>query len=143
MKTLLLFPPQWMPISPHFALPTLLGQFADTEYEAEVMDLNVDFYNTILTSSYVQESLRRAKEMLPELKENIKKYYKAGKKFDDYNFDQQNELAKSIMIEMTLNEHKNSLAKTALIIDQSVKILKDEKYYYNPKLFCSAANTIK
>ena len=55
MKTLLIFPPQWMPVSPHFALPTLLGQFEDTGYEASVMDLNIDFYNKILTKNYVEK----------------------------------------------------------------------------------------
>ena len=143
MKTLLLFPPQWMPISPHFALPTLLGQFDGTGYDAEVMDLNVDFYNKILTSDYVSKSLKKAKEMLPKLKENVSKYYKKDKKFEDYTFDEQNEIAKSIMIEMTLNDMKDSLLRTSIIIDKSVEIMKSDKYYYSPKLFASATNTIK
>ena len=48
MKTLLLFPPQWTPIAPHFALPSLLGQLKANGYEAEAQDLNIDFYNKIL-----------------------------------------------------------------------------------------------
>ena len=43
MKTLLLFPPQWTPVSPHFALPSLLGQLKAKGYEAFGMDLNRDF----------------------------------------------------------------------------------------------------
>ena len=44
-----------MPVSPHFALPTLLGQFEDNGYEDSVMDLNIDFYNKILTKNYVEK----------------------------------------------------------------------------------------
>ena len=47
MKTLLIFPPQWMPIGPHYSLPTLVGQFKDTPYQAEAMDLNIEYYNEI------------------------------------------------------------------------------------------------
>ena len=43
MNTLLLFPPQWTPISPHFALPSLIGQLKANGYEASGLDLNIDF----------------------------------------------------------------------------------------------------
>ena len=45
MKYLLIFPPQWTPISPHFALSSLLGQLKSAGFDAEGMDLNIDFFN--------------------------------------------------------------------------------------------------
>ena len=143
MKTLLIFPPQWMPVSPHFALPTLLGQFEDTGYEASVMDLNIDFYNKILTKNYVEKSLEMAKKIHPLLKANIKQYFDKNKKFNDYTFAQRNEIAKASMIDNTLKKHGNSLSRVALIIDKSVEVLKSKEHYYNPKLFLSAINNIK
>ena len=109
MKTLLIFPPQWMPVSPHFALPTLLGQFKGTEFEASVLDLNIDFYNKILQKEYVQESLETAIKLRSTLKENIKKYFDKNKKFADYTFEQQNEIAKASMIDTTLNKHDGAV----------------------------------
>ena len=143
MKTLLIFPPQWMPVSPHFALPTLLGQFEDTGYEASVMDLNIDFYNKILTKNYVEKSLEMANKIHTLLKENIKQYFDKNKKFNDYTFAQRNEIAKASMIDNTLKKHGNSLSRVALIIDKSVEVLKSKEHYYNPKLFLSAINNIK
>lgn len=142
MKTLLIFPPQWMPVSPHFALCTLLGQFEGTGYDASVMDLNVDFYNKILTRENVQKSLSEAKKMLPELKENIAKYFVKDKKLDEYDFYQKNEIAKASMIDNFLTANGASLDKIALLIEQSVEITKNKKYYYNPVLFESAINSI-
>ena len=143
MKTLLIFPPQWMPVSPHFALPTLLGQFEGTGYDAAVMDLNIDFYNKILTKNYVEKSLEMAHRLYPLLKENIKTYFDKNKKFADYTFVQRNEIAKASMIENTLKKHGNSLQRVAMFIDKSVEIMKSKEHYYNPKLFLSAINNIK
>ena len=80
MKVLFLFPPQWMPISPHFAIPTLLGQFENSPYEATAMDLNIDFYNKILTPSYIKNALKRGKQQLEEIKEELKTVYDPQKK---------------------------------------------------------------
>lgn len=143
MKTLLIFPPQWMPVSPHFALPTLLGQFEGTGYDAAVMDLNIDFYNKILTRNYVEKSLEMAHRLYPLLKENIKTYFDKNKKFADYTFVQRNEIAKASMIENTLKKHGNSLQRVAMFIDKSVEVMKSKEHYYNPKLFLSAINNIK
>ena len=142
MKTLLIFPPQWMPVSPHFALPTLLGQFEGTGFEASVLDLNVDFYNKILTKEYVQYSLNKAKELQPILKENISKYFSKEKNYNDYTFVQKNEIAKASMIDSTLKKHGNSLNRVPLLVEKSVEILKSKEHFYNPKLFQSAINTI-
>ena len=142
MKTLLIFPPQWMPVSPHFALPTLLGQFEGTGFEASVLDLNVDFYNKILTKEYVQYSLNKAKELQPILKENISKYFSKDKNYNDYSFVQKNEIAKASMIDSTLKKHGNSLNRVPLLVEKSVEILKSKAHFYNPKLFQSAINTI-
>lgn len=142
MKTLLIFPPQWMPVSPHFALPTLLGQFKDTEYDASVLDLNVDFYNKILTSKYVSNSLERSVKLLPLLKDRIKTYFVKGKKLQDYTFAQQNEIAKASMIDNLFKKKGKDLKTVATIIDKSVEILKSKQHYYNPKLFTSAIANI-
>ncbi len=142
MKTLLIFPPQWMPVSPHFALPTLLGQFEGSGYEASVLDLNVDFYNTILTKEHVQKSLEFGRKLLPIIKNNIKHYFVQGKEFEDYTFKQKNEIAKASMLDNLLKKYGKELDKTALFIDKSVEIIKSKQYFYSPKMFVSAVKNI-
>lgn len=143
MKTLLIFPPQWMPVSPHFALPTLLGQLKGRGFEASVMDLNIDFYNKILTKSYVQNSINLAKQLQPLLKADIKHYYDKNKTFKEYTFEQQNIIAKASMIDNTLKKYGSEADRVALLIDKSIEIIKSKEHYYNPKLFLSAINNIK
>lgn len=142
MKVLFLFPPQWMPIAPHFAIATLMGQFKDSPYEATMMDLNIDFYNKILKRSYVSNALKRAKTKLEDSKEEIKPFYIKGKKFEEYSFEEQNKIAKSSMLMNMFQKYGKQLDRTPILIEQSVEILKSDKYFYSPKLFVNAINTI-
>jgi len=142
MKTLLIFPPQWMPLNPHFALPTLLGQFEGTGYEAKVFDLNIDFYNKVLTSNYVRTSYEKGKKNFSDLKEKIKEYYVQGKDFDSYTLSQKTEIAKASMTDNFFKKYE-SVNEIAFSVEKSVEILKSKKHYYNPKLFIDAINTIQ
>ena len=60
-KMLLIFPPQWTPISPHFALPQLVGQLKSNGFNAQALDLNIEFFNEILTFDNLQKSITKAK----------------------------------------------------------------------------------
>ena len=142
MKVLFLFPPQWMPISPHFAIATLMGQFEGSPYEASMMDLNIDFYNKILTRSYVSNALQRAKSKLEETKVEIKTIYQKGKKFEEYTFEERNKIAKSSMLLNMFQKYEKQLNKTPILIEQAVEILKSNEHFYSPKLFVNAINTI-
>lgn len=142
MKVLFLFPPQWMPISPHFAISTLLGQFEESPYDAKMIDLNVDFYNKILTRNYVSNALKRAKNIFATLEEEIKKVHVPNKKFSDYSFEWQNKIAKSSMILNMFEKYKKQIDKAPILIEQAVEILKSNKHFYSPKLFVSAIDTI-
>ena len=59
---LLTFPPQWTPISPHFAICSLLGQLKANNYNVSFSDLNIEFYNKILTKDYLQFIQDKIKE---------------------------------------------------------------------------------
>ena len=52
-KMILIFPPQWTPISPHYGLMSLMGQLKSNGFNADFMDLNLEFYNKILTKEYL------------------------------------------------------------------------------------------
>ena len=142
MKALFLFPPQWMPISPHFAISTLMGQFEKSPYEASMMDLNIDFYNKILTRKYVSNALKRAKDIFEHSKEEIKTVFEKGKKFEDYPFEWRNKIAKSSMLLNMFQKYGKQLERTSILVEQAVEIMKSKQHFYNPKLFVNAVNTL-
>lgn len=62
MKGLLIFPPQWYPGNPYTALPLLQGRLREAGFDVSVSDLNIRFYNDILTYENVLSSFKRARE---------------------------------------------------------------------------------
>ncbi len=142
MNILYLFPPQWMPISPHFALPSLMGQFEGSEYSVSAMDLNLDFYNEVLTENFVSKSLKRAIEIEPELFSEIGSFYERGKDFKTYTNYQKNRMAKHVMIKDFLQKHKSDIDKIPILVEGAVSVMRSKTHFYNPKLLLQSLNII-
>ena len=143
MKILYLFPPQWIPISPHFALPSLMGQFEDTEFEVSAMDLNLDYYCEILTKDYVQKQLDETLKLSEELYKEIAKFYVRGKDFETYTEKEKNLFAKHVMIrELLANNDLKALKTIPYLIEGAVSVFRSKIHFYNPKLFLNALDII-
>lgn len=54
MKPVLIFPPGWTPFSPYLALPVLKGYLENKGVEVFIWDINVDFYEYILSKDYLK-----------------------------------------------------------------------------------------
>ena len=64
MKFLFASVPQWYPVSPYLSGALLAGQLNNAGFEADTFDFNIEFFNDILKSEYVKESLEKAKAFL-------------------------------------------------------------------------------
>ncbi len=69
---ILIFPPGWAPFSPFLALPQLKGFLNDHGYDAEIVDENINFFDTILSSEYLEKNIIQFKQRWEELN-NMKK----------------------------------------------------------------------
>ena len=62
-KTLLVFPPGWSPVGPYLALPVLKSYLQEVEqYKVDIVDLNVEFYDDLLSFRHVEECCKRYRE---------------------------------------------------------------------------------
>lgn len=66
-KILLIFPPEWYFAGPHIALPSLSAQLKKAGYKSEVFDLNIKFFNDILTKEYIENNIEKIKILYEEL----------------------------------------------------------------------------
>ena len=142
MKYLLIFPPQWTPISPHFALPSLLGQLKSAGFDAEGMDLNIDFFNKVLTREYIQNSILRALDSQDELLAEIKLNYDPNKTFTDYSPRMQNIMVKYNEIKKYMTEKQAALQDIPFFIESAKQTLKSEDFY-TPELLIKSASVIE
>lgn len=98
MLTKLIFPPQWIPTQPYLSLPSLMSFLRAHDCNVEQMDINVSFYDEILSRKGVLsffferayskfQELESRKELPPELQ---KKYATLSSSilFSDYIIDE-------------------------------------------------------
>ena len=140
-KMLLIFPPQWTPISPHFAIPSLVGQIKSKGFQAEALDLNIDFFNEILTPEYLQKSIVKACFVFEELKNNLSKVFVKDKKADEYTLDEQIFLYRYNKIKKYLQTKTEAQKLVPKFIEQAKGIIKSEEFY-NPQSLIQAINLI-
>ncbi len=61
---LLVFPPGWTPFAPYMALPALAGYLRAQGFKIALRDLNVEYYDHILSGPYLLNALRSTEEEL-------------------------------------------------------------------------------
>lgn len=60
MRCLLIFPPQWIPVSPHLAGPAIHGILRQAGHDVRLCDLNAAFYGTVLTPQFLYDTVKSA-----------------------------------------------------------------------------------
>ncbi|MBQ8886100.1 MAG: radical SAM protein [Candidatus Gastranaerophilales bacterium] len=140
-KMLLIFPPQWTPISPHFAIPSLIGQLKSKGYNAEALDLNIEFFNDVLSKQYIEKSIFMARKEFENLKENLLNVFSPEKKADDYKLEEQIFLYKYRYLKNYLSENEKYLNFIPNVIDKAVNFFKTEEFY-NPMTLIQSLNVI-
>ncbi len=143
MKILLLYPPQWTPNSPYLALPLLSAQLKKHGYETEIKDINIEFFNHILTKSNLSKRLDEAKVIFNKLRNEIaEKYPEAEKNFNTYSYEEQTMLLKFRRIAEILSG-KPSPEETVNNAENAVAVLKSKTSFYDPEKLFDAKRTVQ
>ena len=140
-KMLLIFPPQWTPISPHFAIPSLIGQIKSCGFLAEAMDLNIDFFNEILTPEYLKQSVLKSALIYEDLKKNLLNVFVKDKPAYEYTLEEQIYLYRYNKIKKYFQTKMDAQRLIPQFIDQAKGIIKGEEFY-NPQSLIQSINMI-
>lgn len=140
-KMLLIFPPQWTPISPHFAIPSLMGQLKSNGYNAEALDLNIEFFNDILSKEKILESIEKIKCDYAFLQSNLLNVFSPEKKANDYTLEEQIFLYKYNKIKSYLTNSSNYFKYIPEYIDEAKETIKGNNFY-NPMKLIRSINVI-
>ena len=138
---LLIFPPQWTPISPHFAIPSLIGQIKGNGFQAEAMDLNIKFFNDMLTPSNLEKSIAHSYLILEDLKKNLLNVFVKDKPADQYTLEEQIFLYRYNKIKKYLQTKSEVIKLVPQFIDEAISIIKSENFY-NPEELIQAINMV-
>ncbi len=129
MKTTVLFPPQWLPFNPHLA-PVAIGSMLKANgHENRTIDLNVEFYNTILTGQFLRSSVENAFSDFNRNARSIAGQFRPGTRMTDYPRDLQRKHARYQEI---LKIYKAGKAPAIVNeLDRAIEIIKSRDGFYD------------
>ena len=125
---LLTLTPQWTPLSPYYALPILAGEIEQAGFSCLIRDLNIEYFNAILTPENLTWCRIGADERLQTLREE---YIISIADLGPAAFSADNNLYSEIQGKIEQCElHWDIIINN---IEKAKEIIKDEKQFYEPQ----------
>ncbi|MBN2358493.1 MAG: radical SAM protein [Deltaproteobacteria bacterium] len=138
-RLLLIFPPQWTPQNPHFALTSLAGHLRSKGYAVDARDLNILFYAEALTRRSMEWARERALLEHKFLADKLRILSIVQDESLEYQLDGQKALAISNYIET----NRQVFAEIPDHIECAVATLRDPEKFYDPEQFTTAMDIIE
>jgi len=132
IKPCLLFPPQWTPFNPHFALYTLAGHLKSKGIDCDVYDVNLQFFHYLFSEGNVrkfQKDFLTYFQLLGELNKQ-----KKLKGIEKQRF--------SVMRKF-LQENQRTFVNLPERIQEAVCVFNDPEKFYDPALLTLAGNRLE
>lgn len=120
-KCILIFPPLAHPAQPYLSVPLLAGQLKKEGFDVNCADLNVDFFNNVLTKEYLESCYKNRKK-----NETVNRFCEL---FDSNIEDAINNISKAVQVYKTEDFYKpEKLIEAIKRIGIALKII-SLKYY--------------
>ncbi len=143
MQTLLIMPPQWYPMNPYLSLAQLTGQLKAKGYNATAFDINIEFFNDILTKEKVLSFADGAKAFVADFMKEIEEKGYSAEKFGTYSPEIKTKLARFQMISEYMAKNGDLITETAENIGDAVAVMKDKERFYEPETHFRAKDILK
>jgi anaerobic magnesium-protoporphyrin IX monomethyl ester cyclase len=134
VTTLLLFPPQWTPQNPHYAITSIAGHMRSRGHRVLLRDLNVELYDELLTPEYLQ--LSRQKVLLNQ--SYLRPRCAMNMMLGDTSTAHRIETLKLQEIDRFLKEEKKTFDTIGELIMDAKETFRDRRRFYNPLLLVDA-----
>lgn len=136
--TLLIFPPQWSPQNPFYAITCIAGHMRSKGYNVVLRDLNVEFYDEALTPEYMDLSKKRI-----ELEHNyLLPHCTLQRLIGEDSVDLKIKMMKLQEIERFLKEERKTYDGIQNRVLDARETFRDRRRFYNPVLLVDAFFTI-
>ena len=112
LKTLLVFPPQWVPTQPPLGLPSLTAYLRTNGYNVTQKDVNIELYNTFLSKDYLEGMHERLSTQFDQMDSKEKLSIRAEQTYYNSLF-----IAKSIAFDV------------AERIEEAKRVFRSEDFY--------------
>ncbi len=141
-KVLIIQPPQWYPVSPYLAVPLLAGQLKKGGCDVRAYDLNVNFYNHILTKEHATFCDKKSRELLLSLEADYKSADIEAIK-NNGTYAEKTRCLKYLTIKKFYEEYGDEIPELINSVEDAVRITRDKKDFYIPEKLTYAKHIIK
>lgn len=135
----LLFPPQWTPQNPPFALASLGGHLRSRGIPTRLIDLNLDYYEHVLNPESLRLCGRLARSRADHLRSKCQIRLMLGQ---EQNPDLAMDAAHLLKLESWLEQVDDPWQEAARRISDQVEVLRDSGRFYQPELLLDALHWI-
>lgn len=140
MRCLVLFPPQWIPFSPHLAGPVIHSIIKNSGHEVKLLDLNAEFYNTVLTPQFLFSAVKSA---FSDFESNAAKLFQecpdeAHLKNHPQDFQNRYKRYQEIFKMAKRDEYREIIKQ----IESAIAVLRDRNKFYDPEIADQALSII-
>ncbi len=135
-KTLLIFPPQWIPLNPHFSLCSLAGYLKGEGHDVVVEDINIKFYRHILTPEFLDYSAGKARNSYEYLRQKL--MVTMARK--DTSLSAHYESARILEIEKLFNQKGGLFHKVKADLPRAFSVIDNPEKFYDPFELVQAFN---
>jgi anaerobic magnesium-protoporphyrin IX monomethyl ester cyclase len=136
--TLLVFPPQWIPLNPHFSLLSLAGHLRGEGHTVHLSDSNIRFYRYVLTEKFLDYAWKRAENCYHYLQHRL--LVRISRK--ERSFKARCESARFLEIEKWLTRGKGVYQQIKRTLAEQMAVFSNEELFYDPCRLVKAFITV-
>lgn len=140
-KCLVLFPPQWIPVGPHLVGPVIHSILKNNGHDTRLVDLNAEFYNTVLTPQYLYGAVQSA---FADFKANAEPFFRAcpdESKLKDHPREFQTEYLR--YREIYKMAQRDEYRDVIRLIESAAATYRDKSAFYDPGRVDAATELIR
>ena len=130
-KSCLIFPPQWTPFNPYFALYTLAGHLKSKKINIDIHDTNLRFYHHIMSAGYIQQ-----------FKKDILTYYEELTTKGPQNRSDKESHRHKVMQQLIFKE-KILFDNLDANVEEAKQALKNPDIFYDPTQLIQSSNKLE
>ena len=142
MRPLFLTVPQWYPMNPYLAPAILVAECKAAGFDAAAIDLNIAFFNDILTRESVLKAEARARALLKIYEPTVQSCPEPEKRFASLPPELKTTLLRYKTISEYFAAHPTLARETAEKVEDAVAVLKDPVRFYDPEAHFRAKDTV-
>lgn len=142
IKSIFIYPPHWTPTNPKLSLISIVSYLKEQGVDSQIIDMNIDFFDYVLSKDYIISFFEKAIEQLPDIVYYLNENKILNKQLKEHSVEYIDKYFKYKEIIKYKKHFYKKIINVADNIHQSIAVLKNKKLFYQPEKLIQAYHNI-